>query len=369
MTMLTPQTSASSPVSVAAGAVIDATASRSAGNLDRRSAAITISELLEEIDDGYHDLNAKPWHTGFEVLDRTIGGGLFPGDMVILAGLPGVGKTVLSLQMARNLARAGTPVTYVCFEHESADLLRRLLVLEAREALLSTPRSVGGSWYRSEAVPDVLRHGRNSAPGGSGAAVGSLRPLSVLQEDPALGIARETMDTYAGHFTLVSARPGTGSMERITALAAAMQQSGAGVLFIDYLQKIEVNWESEIGSVSAALKDVAMRFGVSVVAVAAIDGSEMSHKRLHINHLSDRGSVAYDADTVLLMNDKFRIIHPTNRPETTAAIQQMHTTVVITVEKCRRAAAPSDVQLVKDFGSFRFESDSSFVQERLIAEE
>ncbi len=350
---MTPQAAAG-----AATGVVDTTASRLLATPDRRGAAVTVSDLLDEIDEGRHELSATPWRTGFEVIDRTIGGGLFPGDMVILAGLPGVGKTVLSLQMARNLAQAGTPVTYVCFEHESVDLLRRLLVLEAREALLSTPKSVGGSWYRAEAVPDVLRHGGTS-----------VRTLSVLQEDPAVGVARATMDGYAGRFTLVAARPGTGSMERVIALATAMQQSGPGVLFIDYLQKIEVDWESEIGSVSAALKHVAMQFGVSVVAVAAIDGSEMGHKRQHINHLSDRGSVAYDADTVLLMNDKFRIIHPSNRPETTAAIQQMHTTVVVTVEKCRRAPAPTDVQLVKDFGSFRFESAGSYVQERLISEE
>ncbi len=335
--------------------VIDATTPRSVMASEWRGAAVTVSKLLNEIDEGRHEVSATPWRTGFDIIDRTIGGGFFPGDLAVLAGRPGVGKTVLSLQMARNLARGGTPVTYVCFEHESVDLLRRLLVLEAREAVLSAPSSVGGSWYRAEAVQEVLRHG------------GATRTLTMLQEDPAMGTARTRMDSYSEHFTLVAARPGTGSLERITGLAEAMQHTGHGVLFIDYLQKIEVNWESEIGSVSAALKDLAMRFGLGVVAVAAIDGSEMSHKRQQITHLSDRGTVAYDADTVLLMNDKIRIVHPANRPETTLAIQQMHATVVVTVEKCRRSAAPVDVQLLKDFGSFRFESDGSYVQEQLIS--
>lgn len=337
--------------------IIDATMPGSLTASEQRCGAVTVAKLLDEIDDGRHEISASAWPTGFDIIDRTIGGGFFAGDLAVLAGRPGVGKTVLSLQMARNLARAGTPVTYFCFEHETIDLLRRLLVLEARESVLSAPKSVGGSWYRAEAVPDVLRR------------PGAVRTLTMLQEDPALGVARSRMDSYADRFTLVAARPGTGSLEHIAALGEAMGAASHGVLFIDYLQKIEVNWESEIGSVSAALKHLAMRYGLGVVAVAAIDGSEMGHKRQQIIHLSDRGTVAYDADTVLLMNDKIRIVHPSNRPETTSAIQQMHATVVVTVEKCRRAPAPVDVQLVKDFGSFRFESDGSYVQEQLITDD
>jgi replicative DNA helicase len=315
----------------------------------------TVSDLLEEIDCGIHELIPTPWSSGFELIDRVIGGGIFPGDLLVVAGRPGVGKTILALQMARNLARQGISVTYLCFEHQGIDLLRRLLVLEAREASSRAPVAIGGSGYRSDAVDGLLC---NQSVGHRGL---------LTYSDPVMGLAREAIDKYADRLTLASAHPGAGSFEKLVEIAQCIGPEG-GVIFVDYLQKVETVWEGGPGSVSGGLKDLAIGFGLGVVAVSAVEGTELSRKRQQLSHIADRGTVAYDADTVLVLNDKHLIINPSHQQVTTVALQRLHARVVVTVDKCRRSIAPVDVELVKDFSAFRFEPEGSHVTEQLIVE-
>ncbi len=62
--------------------------------------------------------------TGVGGLDEVIEGGLIKGDIHLLAGGPGTGKTVLAANVAFNAARAGENVVYATFE-ESAEYFRR----------------------------------------------------------------------------------------------------------------------------------------------------------------------------------------------------------------------------------------------------
>ena len=43
--------------------------------------------------------------TGFQELDRVLGGGVVPGSVTLIAGEPGIGKSTLLLQTAGNIAR------------------------------------------------------------------------------------------------------------------------------------------------------------------------------------------------------------------------------------------------------------------------
>lgn len=54
--------------------------------------------------------------TGSPELDRTLGGGLVPGSLVLLGGEPGIGKSSLLLKVAGNIAQAGAETLYVCAE-------------------------------------------------------------------------------------------------------------------------------------------------------------------------------------------------------------------------------------------------------------
>lgn len=54
--------------------------------------------------------------TGFDELDRVLGGGIVPGSMILVGGDPGIGKSTLLLQVCRNLAKGGQKILYVSGE-------------------------------------------------------------------------------------------------------------------------------------------------------------------------------------------------------------------------------------------------------------
>lgn len=76
--------------------------------------------LIAEVDS--QDFARIP--TGMGELDRVLGGGLVPGSYTLLAGAPGIGKSTLAMQLAREMARYGT-VLYVTGEESTRQLKLR----------------------------------------------------------------------------------------------------------------------------------------------------------------------------------------------------------------------------------------------------
>jgi DNA repair protein RadA/Sms len=64
--------------------------------------------------------------TGFSELDRVLGGGLVGGEVVLVSGEPGIGKSTILLQVALNKAKEGKEVLYVCGEESPSQLYSRL---------------------------------------------------------------------------------------------------------------------------------------------------------------------------------------------------------------------------------------------------
>src|SRR6267143_1685616 len=77
-----------------------------AGALAPRSALDVLTNLNERIASGKVD-EFQPIATGFVPMDKTIGGGLRPGELMLIGGAQGAGKTTMALQMARNMAASG----------------------------------------------------------------------------------------------------------------------------------------------------------------------------------------------------------------------------------------------------------------------
>ena len=63
-----------------------------------------------------HDEGETRWTTGYEELDRVLGGGIVKGSMLLVGGDPGIGKSTLLLQVTRNLAADGRNVLYISGE-------------------------------------------------------------------------------------------------------------------------------------------------------------------------------------------------------------------------------------------------------------
>ncbi len=64
--------------------------------------------------------------TGYSELDRVLGGGLVGGEIVLISGEPGIGKSTMLLQVALNMIKEGKQVLYVCGEESPAQLYSRL---------------------------------------------------------------------------------------------------------------------------------------------------------------------------------------------------------------------------------------------------
>jgi DNA repair protein RadA/Sms len=64
--------------------------------------------------------------TGYSELDRVLGGGLVGGEVVLISGEPGVGKSTILMQVALNMAKKGKEILYVCGEESPSQLYSRL---------------------------------------------------------------------------------------------------------------------------------------------------------------------------------------------------------------------------------------------------
>src|SRR5207253_10941055 len=106
------------------------------GTLAPRSALEVLTSLNERIASGKID-EFQPIATGFVALEKAVGGGLRPGELLLIGGAQGSGKTTMALQMARNMAAGGQAnVLYLCFEHDEQYLLNRLIAMESAPAHL-----------------------------------------------------------------------------------------------------------------------------------------------------------------------------------------------------------------------------------------
>ena len=105
---------------------------------------------------------ARIWPTGFEVLDRNLGGGFRSGELILLAGAQGLGKTTWALQAARNVALSGRSVLFFSFEHDPQTMLIRLVALEAGlVAGVEAPdlARIRSAFEASDGTVRTLRHG------------------------------------------------------------------------------------------------------------------------------------------------------------------------------------------------------------------
>ncbi|HIK13949.1 MAG TPA: DNA repair protein RadA [Leptolyngbyaceae cyanobacterium M33_DOE_097] len=102
------------PNVVRAGVARSSSRSRVATVAPQAKTALTLAEIA--------DHPQVRFESGYDELDRVLGGGIVPGSLVLIGGDPGIGKSTLLLQMAHQLAR-GYRVLYVCAE-ESAQQVK-----------------------------------------------------------------------------------------------------------------------------------------------------------------------------------------------------------------------------------------------------
>jgi hypothetical protein len=111
-----------------------------------------------------------------------------------------------------------------------------------------------------------------------------------------------------------------------------------------------------------------MRANIAVVAIVASDGIGLRARRLRMHHLGGSASLAYEADVVLLMNEKFDIVSRSQMTHDLTAAESFKNQVVFTVEKNRDGADMVDIQFRKQYEYLRLDPKGETVNERLIDE-
>src|SRR6476661_6221897 len=96
----------------------------------------SLSEVMSETDEKLrlgHSAGARVWPTGFGALDVALTGGFRSGELVLLGGPQGLGKTAMMLQVLRNAVAANRTAVFFSYEHGAHSILERLLAIEAAE--------------------------------------------------------------------------------------------------------------------------------------------------------------------------------------------------------------------------------------------
>jgi replicative DNA helicase len=223
----------------------------------------SLSALVADLDS---PVTAAP--TGIPYLDR-IGAGFRPGELTILAGRPGHGKTALALHMAK-CAAAEVPVWFASLEMTRIALAMRWLASDARINLLN------------------LRTGQSFEPE-------AYRRLSESVER--LGKLPISIDDHGGI--------------GIHDLRRSMMGRG-GLLVVDYIQLLtpprEVqqykNRTQEVSYLSRTLKALAGQAQCAVLALSQLNRSADANPSAlpRLNQLRESGSLEQDADIVLLLS-------------------------------------------------------------------
>ncbi len=333
------------------------------GTLAPRSALDVLTNLNERIASGRVE-EFMPIATGFVPMDKTIGGGLRPGELMLIGGAQGAGKTTMALQMARNMAASGqATVLYVCFEHEEEYLIQRLIAMES--ALTHLPQKSGAVKIQ-DVKKEVLGSYTAAAEAGTRAKLGA---------NPRLRPSLERIARYGSNLYLLRGTATSSTIDNLRSLVDEHrgEEERRIFLFVDYLQKVPVipepNTEEEkVTRIVSGLKDIALALEVPVVAIVAADREGLKAKRLRNHHLRGSSAINYESDIILIMNDKYHIVAKVNIEFNPYQAQRYRDWVVVTVEKNRGGQDNVDLEYEKLFEYSCFDPTGRQTAEKLIEE-
>jgi replicative DNA helicase len=306
----------------------------------------------------------QPMPLGFSPLDKSLGGGLRTGDLILIGGAQGTGKTTLALQMARNIALGGqASVLFVCFEHDEEYLLNRLIAMES--ALDGMPQPNTGvkiQDVRKEVLATWVAHGSQED--------------ADLTANPRLRPALERIARYGESLYLMRGSQTTSTVANMHKLVQAYRDLTPHkqlVVFVDYLQKVplipDASSETErVTNVVQALKDLALTQSVPVVSIVAADREGLKASRLRNHHLRGSSAINYEADVILILNEKYNIVAKVNIEFNPYQAQRFRDWIILTIEKNRSGKNTIDLEYEKHFEFSCFDPEGRQVQEKLIEE-
>ncbi len=249
-------------------------------NTKNRASSQAIGDILKDTLQYLEDLRGKPSGvtgvpSGLDVDKLT--SGWQPGDLIIIAARPSMGKTAFTLTCARNAVlhadeNLRSNVAIFSLEMSSQQLVQRFLTMEARIDAQSA------------------RTGR-------------------LKDDE----FKRLIDAASRLFTakiFIDDTPGLSLMELRTKCRRLKSEHDIGMIVVDYLQLMTANSrdigsrEQEIATISRGLKGLAKELDVPVIALSQLSRAVEQRggdKRPQLSDLRESGSIEQDADVVCFL--------------------------------------------------------------------
>lgn len=218
----------------------------------------SVDELIEKFgsQEAYEALTHSCMSTDFTDLDKMV---LFrPGDLIIIAGRPSMGKTAFSLSLSKNLAKNHIPIGFFSMEMKNQYLLNRLA------------KSEGYQYTGFEGYKEGLK---------------KLRGIPFYFCDMP-GQSIETLNLYISHF---------------------VRKYDVKAVFIDYLTLMDLpeaqNRNLEISEATRRIKLIAEKYGIVIFLLSQLSRNveHRSDRKPALADLRESGAIEQDADVVLLL--------------------------------------------------------------------
>jgi replicative DNA helicase len=229
-----------------------------------------VLENIQKMSDNRTDITGLK--TGFTDLDHTLHG-FQPGDLIILAARPAMGKTAVALNLAMNVAQYQPKGAVAIF---SLEMGAEQLAMR----LLSAKSHLEGDKIRTGRLSDADWNRLNEA-------AGELKMANIFIDDTA----------------------GIKTGEIFSKCRRLQAEHGLNLILIDYIQLITgsgtrgENRQQEVSEISRSLKGLARELGVPVIALSQLSRSveARDNKRPMLSDLRESGAIEQDADIVMML--------------------------------------------------------------------
>ncbi|EDL66580.1 replicative DNA helicase [Bacillus sp. SG-1] len=229
--------------------------------------------LYEIIESFYSEPEDLGVPSGFQHLD-VMTGGFKPGELIIAAGRPSMGKTALVLNLAMNAALHGSTVDFFSLEMSEKQLYHRLL---SRMAQIDASKLQNPYKFCTEDDRKRANEAMNTC---------YKLPLQIYDQ------GRQTLDSIRA---------------RIQKTRREIE-GGSYLVVIDYLQLIPIEGKFDrhdlaIGAITKELKHMAKQYKVPIILLSQLSRAveQRGDKRPMMSDLRDSGSIEQDADIVMLL--------------------------------------------------------------------
>ncbi len=230
---------------------------------------ISTFEKIEQLVKNHGRIEGVP--TGYTELDDMLTG-LHPGELVLVAGRPAMGKTSIGMNFVENAAiRAGKKAAVFSLEMPAEQLAMRMLCTEARVDMQKVRRGAidDDEWGK---LADALV---------------SIGPASIY----------------------VDCTPGI-TVPEVRSKARRLQlEHGLDVIMIDYLSLMSATGKTgsrqeEVSQISRTLKGLALELGVPVIALQQLSRAPTgrANHRPMLSDIRESGAIEQDADVVMFIH-------------------------------------------------------------------